>query len=210
MCAFLVTHTRAHTPPTPVFECLAVFSYDLQVSRTEPWKKGVVCFAVFNCTTKGGEKRYLYRGRIVAEPGDQVDVRWEADRLVKTHSNADAHASKLAAWAAVMKKDSARCPTKDVPQHASNEEVSDSRNQEATPAPAFVKIGKKHFPVPATYGGRLKFDQEPCDDMLTICKSHTHKEIVACMSNPVKAKAKAASDKSKENAAFVRVFASWL
>ena len=58
------------------------------------------------------------------------------------------------------------------------------------------------------YGGRLNSDQETCDDMWTICKSCTRKEILACMSDPVKAKAKASADKSKENEVYVRVFAS--
>ena len=61
-------------------------------SVSEAWKKGCVCFAVFNCTTKGGEKRYLYRGCI-------VDVSWDADSKVKTHCCGDVHASELVAWA---------------------------------------------------------------------------------------------------------------
>ena len=32
------------------------------------------CFAVFNCTTKGTETHYLYRGHNVAVQGDQMDV----------------------------------------------------------------------------------------------------------------------------------------
>ena len=84
----------------------------------------------------------------------------------------------------VWKKDSARSPTKVAPQPATNEEVFDSK----TPAAVFVKIPKKQFSVSAGYGGRLKFDQDMCGDMWTICKGRTHKEIVACMSNPVKAK----------------------
>ena len=40
----------------------------------------------FNCTTKGGEKRYLYRGRIVAVQGDQMDVRWDVEQQVEKHS----------------------------------------------------------------------------------------------------------------------------
>ena len=152
-----------------VFERLAVLGYDLQVSRMEPWKKGVVCFVVYNCTTKGGEKQCLYRGRIVAVQGDQVDVRWEADRQVKTHLGVDVHTSRLTARAALMKKDSARSPAKDVPQPASNEEVSDDKDKEATPASALVKIGRKQFPVSGVYGGRLKCDQETCDNLWTIC-----------------------------------------
>ena len=49
------------------------------MSRIEAWKKGVVCFAIFNRTTKGGEKRHLFRGCIVALQGDQVDVHWDAE-----------------------------------------------------------------------------------------------------------------------------------
>ena len=64
----------------------------------------------------------------------------------------------------------------------------DNKEKEAAPAPVFVKIGRKWFPVPACYGGRLAFDQETCSNMWTICKSRTHKEMVSCMSNPVKAK----------------------
>ena len=44
---------------------------------------------MFNCTTKGSEKHYLYRGRILAVQGDQVDVCWEADRQVKPHPSID-------------------------------------------------------------------------------------------------------------------------
>ena len=107
-----------------------------------------------------------------------------------------------------MKKDSTRSPTKDAPQLASNEEVFDSKGKEATLTSAFVKIKKKQFPVLVAYGGMLKSDQETCDDMRTICKSCTCKEIAACMSNPVKTKAQASSDKSKEYVVFVRVFAN--
>ena len=63
-----------------VFERLAASAYELQVSQTEGWKKVVVCFVVFNCTTTFAERRYLYRCHIVALQGDEVDVRWEADR----------------------------------------------------------------------------------------------------------------------------------
>ena len=109
-----------------------------------------------------------------------------------------------------MKKESARSPTKDAPPPTSNEEVSDSKDKEATPAPAFIKIGKKQFPVVAGYGGRLKSDQETFDNVSTICKRHPHKEIVACMSNVMKAKAHASSDKGKRYVVFVWVFACWL
>ena len=78
---------------------------------------------MFICTTKGGEKRCLYRGRIVAVQGDQVDVRWEANHQAKNCPNVDVHPSKLAAWPTVMKKESARSPTKDAPQPASDDEV---------------------------------------------------------------------------------------
>ena len=58
-------------------------------------------FAVFNCTTEGGEKRYLYRGGFVAVQRDQVDAHWSANGLeillVKTHSSGDVHASEWAA-----------------------------------------------------------------------------------------------------------------
>ena len=126
----------------PVFEGLAISSYELQVSRTEAWKKGVVCFAVFNCTTKGGEKHYLYRGRIVAVQGDQVDVRWEAERRVKAHSGFDVHASKLAASVVAMKKDSTRSPIKDAPQPASNKEVFDN-----TSLPHLSKLRGSSFQI---------------------------------------------------------------
>ena len=51
------------------------------------------------------------------------------------------------------------------------------------PPPAFLKIGQKHFPVPASYGGRLKYDQEMCENMWHICKICTRKEILAGMSD---------------------------
>ena len=102
-----------------------------------------------------------------------------------------------------------RSPTKNAPQSASNE-VSNSKDKEAIPATAFAIIGKKRFPVPTGYGGRLKLDQEKCDDMSAICKSRMREEIMACMSDPVKAKAHASSDKSKLHAVFVCVFATWV
>ena len=108
-----------------------------------------------------------------------------------------------------MKKDSARCPTKDAPQPASNKEVSDNKDNEAIPTPVIVQTGMKRFLVPTGYGGRLKSNQEACDNVWTIRKSRT-KEIVECMPNLVKAKAEASAKKSKEYAMFVRVFASWL
>ena len=46
---------------------------------------------------------------------------WKADRQVRSHYTADVHASKLATWAAVVKKGSTRSPTNDAPQP--NEEV---------------------------------------------------------------------------------------
>ena len=75
-------------------------------------EKGLVCFVVFNRNTKGGEKQKLYCGRIVAIPGEHVDVRGEA---VKTHACGDIHASKFAAWAVGLKKDSAHSPAKEAP-----------------------------------------------------------------------------------------------
>ena len=85
-----------------------------------------------------------------------------------------------------------------------------NKDEDATPGPGFVKIRRKKFPVPAGYGGWLKSDQEMCDDMWTICENRTRKEIVACMSNPMKAKAETSADKTREHAVFVHVFASWL
>ena len=79
-----------------------------------------------------------------------------------------------------------------------------------TPAAAFVNIGRKRFPVLASYSGRLTCNQETCYDMWKICKNTTRKEIVACMSDPLKAKAEAEADKTREHALFVCVFANWL
>ena len=62
----------------------------------------------------------------------------------------------------------------------------------------------------ASYGGRLKSDQEACDDMWKICKNGTCKEIVACMSDSMRAKEEAFVNKTKEHVVFVRVFAPWL
>ena len=85
--------------------------------------------------------------------------------------------------------------------------LSPHKDEDATPAPALVKIRRKHVPVLVGDGGRLKFDQEMCDDMWKICKNRMHKEIVACMSHPVKAKAGAFADKTREHV-FVHVFAN--
>ena len=128
------------------------------MSRTEARKKGAACFAVFNCATKGREKRYVYPGRIVARQGNQVDMHWEANRRMKTYSSGDVHAFKLVALAIVMKKDSACSPAKDAPQPASLGEVSPTKDEDATPALVFVKVGRKQLQVPSCYGGRLKFD----------------------------------------------------
>ena len=99
------------------------------------------------------------RGRILAMHGDRVDVRREANRQVKTHSGGDVHASELATWATVMKKDSACSLAKDAPQPASVQAVFVNKDPDATPAPVFVKIGRKRFPATVAYGGRLKFDK---------------------------------------------------
>ena len=72
--------------------------------------------------------------------------------MVKTHRCGDVHASELAAWAVVMKKDSARSPPKDAPQPASVGEVSPNKDEDAAPAPALVKIGRKRFLVAMVAG----------------------------------------------------------
>ena len=81
---------------------------------------------------------------------------------------------------------------------------------DATPAPTFLKFGRKRFPVPTGYGGRLTSDQETCDDMRKISKTCAREEIMACVSHPLKAKAEASADKTREHAVFVRVVANWL
>ena len=64
--------------------------------------------------------------------------------------------------------------------------------------------------VPTGYGGMLKYDWETFDDMWTICKTRACKEIVACISNLVRTKAKAVAHKSRKYVAFVLVFGSQL
>ena len=85
---------------------------------------------------------------------------------------------------------------KDAPRTTSIAEVSPNKDEDATPAPVFVKIGRKRFPLSTGYGGRLKSDQEACDDMWQICKNCTYKEILVWMSDAVKAKAEASADKT--------------
>ena len=63
----------------------------------------------------------------MAVQGNQVDLRWEADCQVKTCAHGDAHATELAAWAAVTKKDSAHSPAEEAPQPASVGEASPKR-----------------------------------------------------------------------------------
>ena len=162
---------------------------------TEAWKKGVVCFRVFNCTTKWGEKHYC--GHIVVVQGDKVDVCWGLTAKSKPIGG-DAHASEFAAWATVMKKDSACSTTKDAPAPISVGEVSPNKDEDATPIPVFVR---KWFPVLARYGGRIKFDREACDDMWQICKlppPHPAQGALGLHVRSSEAKAEALTDKTKQ------------
>ena len=47
-------------------------------------------------------------------------------------------------------------------------DVSQNKDEDAMPAPAFVKIGRKLFPVLSSDGGRAKSDQQMCDGMWKI------------------------------------------
>ena len=46
--------------------------------------------------------------------------------------------------------------------------------------------------------------------MWQVCQKHTRKEILVCMSDRVKAKAKASVNKAREHAVFVLMFANCL
>ena len=116
----------------------------------------------------------------------------------------------MAAWTTVVKKDSACSLAKDAPQPACIGEVSPNKDEDETPASVFVKIGRTVSPVPSGFGGRLKSDQGTCDDIWQICPKRTCKEILARMSDPMKAKAEASTNKSKGHVVFVHVFARWL
>ena len=59
-------------------------------------EKRVVCFALFICTTKSGEKCSMYRRHSATVHSDQVDVHWEAICQVKSQSSVDVHASESA------------------------------------------------------------------------------------------------------------------
>ena len=136
-------------------------------------------------------------------------MRWEADYQIKTFSSSDVHASELVAWAAVMKKDSAHSPANNALQPTSFGEDSHNKDEEATPVAVFVKVQRMRFQVFAGYGGRLKPDQEMCNDMWQICQKHTLKDTLACLSDLAKATAEASADKTKKHAVVVHVFANW-
>ena len=89
----------------------------------------------------------------------------------KTYACGDVRILELAAWAAVMKKDSAHSLAKKAPKHARLGEVSPKTatmpelgGEQVHPTAAFVKMGKEWFDVTPGYGRSLNADQKMCND----------------------------------------------